>query len=335
MRQPFTDREAIAVHTPPGLKVAILLATFNGARFVEQQIKSLTQNVTPFTLHWLDDHSTDDTRQIVRAAAQGLALTEWHQDERQLLPGAFFQLLECVEADIYFFCDQDDIWQPGKIDAAVANLLPDLASPVLCFSDSLMFYDDEPDIVRPLSEAYDSKPPKALQESRLFTTVIAPGHTQCFTRPLRELFLRHKSTARAYARNHDAWMYLIANAAGTARMLSNVPTALYRQHDHNVTAALRSRNGKRLDRSTLTLKQHQVLRRRTARHAQGFLIAAPTLTPGGKLERVVTLARRIATLDRRQSVPALVTLARSGAMWPNKRWAVGLALACLWSDANS
>lgn len=322
------------MQTSPDLKVAVLLATFNGARFVEQQIKSLTQNVTPFTLHWLDDHSTDDTRQIVRAAAQGLTLREWHQDERQFLPGAFFQLLECVDADIYLFCDQDDIWQPGKIDAAVANLLPDLASPVLCFSDSLMFYDDEPDIVRPLSEVFHSKPPKALEESRLFTTVIAPGHTQCFTRPLRALYLRHKSIARDYARNHDAWMYLIANAAGTARMLSNVPTALYRQHEHNVTLALRSRKGKRLDRSTLTLKQQQALRRRTARHAQGFLIAAPTLVPGDKLERLITLARRIATLDRRQSVAELISLTRGGALWPNKRWALGFALACLWSDAS-
>jgi GT2 family glycosyltransferase len=76
------------VKTPRDLKVAILLATFNGARFVEQQIKSLTQNVTPFTVHWLDDHSTDDTRQIVRAAAQGMTLTEWHQGERRCLPGA-------------------------------------------------------------------------------------------------------------------------------------------------------------------------------------------------------------------------------------------------------
>ena len=333
--------------TPPHPEVAVLLATFNGAQFVEQQINSLRQNATPFTLHWLDDHSTDDTRRIVRAAAEGLTLREWHHSERQLLPGAFFQLLECVAADIYLFCDQDDIWQPGKIDAAVSNLLPDLASPVLCFSDSLMFYDDEPDIVRPLSEAFGSKPPKALEEARVFTTVIAPGHTQCFTRPLRDLYLRHNSIARAYARNHDAWMYLIAKAAGTTRMLSNVPTAFYRQHGNNVTATLLSRGGKRLDRSTLTLKQHQVLRRRTARHAQGFLIAAPTLRSCGsgdiptgdlsdsKLERLVTLARRIATLDRRQSVGTLVSLARSGAMWPNRRWAIGFAAACLWSDASS
>jgi hypothetical protein len=118
-------------------------------------------------------------------------------------------------------------------------------------------------------------------------------------------------------------------------MLSNVPTALYRQHENNVTLALRSRKGKRLDRSTLTLKQQQALRRRTARHAQGFLIAAPTLVPGDKLERLITLARRIATLDRRQSVAELISLARGGALWPNKRWALGFVAACLWSDASS
>ncbi|HWM66808.1 MAG TPA: glycosyltransferase [Steroidobacteraceae bacterium] len=319
------------------VEVAVLLCTCNGARFVEQQIDSLIQNSTPFTLHWLDDHSTDDTRQIVRARAQslGLKLQEWHQPERQFLPGAFFQLLESVAADIYFFCDQDDIWQPGKIDSGVAHLLPDLASPVVCFTDSLMFYDDEPDVVRPLSEVFDCRHPGAQQESRVFMTVIAPGHTQCLTRPLRDLYLEHKSIARAYARNHDAWMYLIASASGSARLLTNVPTALYRQHDDNVTAALLRRGGKRLDRSTLTWKQQQMLRRRTARHAQGFLLAAPTLVQSDKLERIVALARLVATLDQRQSLGTLLRLARGRAMWANRRWAFCFAAACLWSDASA
>jgi glycosyltransferase involved in cell wall biosynthesis len=315
-------------------KVTVLLATCNGAPYIGQQLESLTRNVTPFTLHWLDDHSTDDTRNIVRARALslGIELKEWHQPERQRLPGAFFQLLECAEADIYFFCDQDDIWQPGKIDTAVSHLLPDLASPVLCFSDSLMFYDDEPRVVRPVSEVFGSRPRKAMEESRVFMTVIAPGHTQCFTRPLRDLYLAHRAVARAYARNHDAWMYLIASAAGSVRMLSNAPTVLYRQHAGNVTAALLS-TGRRLDRRTLTWKQHQLLRRRVARHAQGFILASPALAPGAKLERLIALARRVATLDRRQSAADLFGLASAGAMWPNRLWALGFAAACLWSDA--
>jgi glycosyltransferase involved in cell wall biosynthesis len=315
-------------------KVAVLLATYNGAAYIGQQLESLTRNVTPFTLHWLDDHSTDDTRTIVRARALslGIELKEWHQSEQQRLPGAFFQLLECVDADIYLFCDQDDIWQPGKIDTAVSNLLPDLAFPVLCFSDSLMFYDHEPKVVRRVSEVFGSRPGKAMEESRVFMTVIAPGHTQCFTRPLRDLYLAHKAVARAYARNHDAWMYLIASAAGSVRMLSNVPTALYRQHAGNVTAALLSR-GRRLDRRTLTWKQHQSLRPRVARHAQGFILASSTLAPGEKVERLVALAKRVATLDRRQPAAAVFSLARAGAMWPNRLWALGFAAACLWSDA--
>ena len=322
------------MQAPADARVAVLLATYNGAPYLGQQLESLARNVTRFTLHWLDDHSTDDTRSVVRERAQGLgiALKEWHEAERQRLPGAFFQLLESVDADVYFFCDQDDIWQPGKIDTAVAALIPDRASAVLGFSDSLMFYDDEPETVRRVSEVFDSRPRRAMEESRAFMSVIAPGHTQCFTRPLRDLYLAHKDVARAYARNHDAWMYLIASAAGTVRMLPDTPTALYRQHDANVTAGL-LRGGRRLDRRTLTWKQYQALRPRVARHAQGFILAAATLAPSERLERLVALAKRVATLDRRQSLVGLLRLARAGALWPNRRWALGFAAVCLWSDA--
>src|SRR5690349_5263864 len=79
--------------------VAVLLPTYNGARFVETQIRSLRENERPFTLHWIDDHSNDDTRQVVRdsAATSGIDLREWHQPEHQGWPGTFFQLLECVD----------------------------------------------------------------------------------------------------------------------------------------------------------------------------------------------------------------------------------------------
>ena len=323
------------MQAPADARVAVLLATYNGAPYIGQQLESLTRNATRFTLHWLDDHSTDETRNVVRERALnlGIELKEWHRPERQRLPGTFFQLLESVDADIYFFCDQDDIWQPGKIDTAVTTLTPELASPVLGFSDSLMFYDDEPDVARRVSEVFGSGPRRAMEESRAFMSVIAPGHTQCFTRPLRDLYLAHKDVARAYARNHDAWMYLIASAAGTVRLLPDTPTALYRQHEANVTAGL-LRGGRRLDRRTLTWKQYQALRPRVARHAQGFILASTTLAPSERLGRLVALAKRVATLDRRQSVAGLLKLASAGALWPNRRWALGFATVCLCSDAT-
>jgi rhamnosyltransferase len=315
-------------------KVAVLLATYNGARFIERQVRSLKENATQFTLHWLDDHSTDNSREAVRAAARSMDidLCEWNQPQHLGVPGTFFRLLECVEADIYLFCDQDDIWQPGKIDATVANLLPEMASPVLCFSDFLMFNENEPEILRRASDVVgDARLPEAQQESRLFMALNAAGHTQGLTRPLREIFLSHKDIARKYALMHDWWLYLIAVASGTARMLSNAPTTLYRYHGNNFSSFFFSPKGHWITRRW---RLHQQLRRAVSRQAEGFVLAAATLPTGPKLERLLALARLVATLNRRQSPAALIHLVRRGAMWPNKRTAAWFAAACLCSDTK-
>jgi glycosyltransferase involved in cell wall biosynthesis len=317
-------------------KVAILLATYNGARYIEPQIRSLGENTAPFTLHWLDDHSTDDTREAVRAAAlsSGIELVEWHQTQRHGATGAFFKLLECVEADFYLFCDQDDIWQPGKIDVTVANLGPDAALPALCFSDPLIFSADEPGVLHRLSDMAGAKPAVALRESRIFMSAVALGHTQGFTRPLREIFLRHKEIAREYAFGHDGWMYGIAVASGIARMLYDVPTTLYRRHRDNVSATFFGRGRGGISRSASKWPVQQLLRRVLSRQAAGFILASPTLPPGPKLERLLEIARLVATLDRRQSPAALFRLARRGAIWPNWRLAISLATVCLCFDAK-
>jgi rhamnosyltransferase len=316
-------------------KVAVLLATYNGARFVESQIRSLKENTTQFTLHWLDDHSTDNTREIVRAVSlsTGIALREWHQPQHQGVPAAFFRLLEGTEADIYFFCDQDDIWQPGKLDAAVANLLPDTASPVLCFSEVLMFKGDEPSVLYRLSDVLGTTLEVALLESRCFMSGFVAGNTQGFTRPLREIFVTHKEIARSHAIMHDTWMYLIAVASGAVRILPNGPTSLHRMHGSNATGTFGSWRGRGAGHLVSTWRQHQLIRRGIAREAEGFVLASATLPPGPRLERLVSIAKLVAKVNRRQSPAALVRLVRRGAMWPSRRRAFGFAMACLCSDA--
>lgn len=320
--------------TAPG--VAVLLATYNGARYVEAQIQSLAHNHTAFTLHWLDDHSSDDTRQIVRAAAarSDIDLCEWHQPQRQGVPGAFFQLLESVAADIYLFCDQDDIWQPGKIDATVADLLPDLAIPVLCFSDPLLFYDDQPAIFRRMSEVLRIRASANLQGSRSLMANLAWGHALGLTRPLRELFMPHKDIAREHAHMHDWWMYLLANASGTSRRLRGVPTTLYRHHGNNVTSALFTRS-RGIQRLILTWRLQHRWRRLLSRQAQGFLLASATLPPSSKLQSLLEAAPLIATLDRRQSPADLWRLARRGAIVPSWHRMFWLTASCLFSDAQA
>ena len=330
-------RKGCSVSTSEVLDVAVLVSTYNGQRFVESQIDSLNRNMTRFTLHWLDDHSTDDTREAVRAAASkaGIDLKEWHQTVRLGVPGAFFLLLERVEADIYLFCDQDDIWQPGKIDAAVRDLLPDLAAPVLCFTDPFMFRDESPETLYRLTQILGATAEAALRESRAFMPGIIVGHTQAFTRPLRDLFMRHKEIARTHALMHDTWMYLIAAAGGVSRLVPNAPTTLSRRHQHNSSGKFASWKGRGVGRFAITWRQHQLARQCLAQQAEGFILASETLPPGPKLERVLNIARLVATIDRQQSPAQLFQLSRRGVLMPSARLALGLAVACLCSDARA
>ena len=317
--------------------VAVLLATYNGGRFVHAQITSLKENRTPFVLHWLDDHSTDDTREAVRTSARSsnIDLRECHQPHHIGYPGSFFRLLKCIEADVYLFCDQDDIWQPGKIDVAVADLLPDTNAPALCFSDPLVFRENRPERLRRMSAITSMKSPAAVQRPGMFMVCPAMGHAIGITRPVRDILLGHYDIACKYAAGHDTWLYLVANATGTTRMLPDAPTTLYRLHGKNTYGGAFNLLGWRsIAHAAPRWRLQQAIRRWVARQATGFCLAAPMLPPGPKLDRLLTAAQLITKLDRRQSLAELVRLARLDAIPPSAEFVAWLTMTCLCSSAK-
>jgi glycosyltransferase involved in cell wall biosynthesis len=318
----------------PASKVAILLATYNSEAFIEQQIMSLRENSCHFALHWLDDHSTDNTRRTVHelTARFEIELTSWHQVNRLGVPGVFFKLLECVPADIYLFCDHDDIWQAGKIDAVVANLLPDVARPALCYSEPWVFYDGNSHSLRRYFELRGIRPGVAQMPSRAFVLNPAVGNTVGFTRPLRDLFLAHKDIAETHAAMHDWWMYLLALASGASRMLIDVPTTLYRQHRNNVLGIGLGR--KKASLSALWRRQ-QHNRRLVSRQAAGFVLAAAKMRQAPVVEQMLAIARRIQVLDRRQTPVQILTLLWRGQLQLPWRRAFLLAAVSLLSDAKT
>ena len=103
-------------------RVAILLAAYNGSRFIREQLDSiLGQTFADFTLYVRDDGSSDDTVRIVRSYVE--------RDDRVCLledpvlhrgsSGSFFAMLDAVDSELYMFSDQDDVWQPEKISRSV------------------------------------------------------------------------------------------------------------------------------------------------------------------------------------------------------------------------
>ncbi len=310
-----------------------MLATRNSAAFIEQQLVSLQANECRFTLHWLDDHSVDDTRDRVAALASrlGISLRAWHQPNRLGVPGAFFRLLECVSADIYLFCDHDDIWQRGKIDATVADLLPDVGRPTLCYSEPWVFSDENPQIMRRYFEFRGIRATDAQDASRAFALNPAVGNTVGLTRPLRELYLAHREIANNYAAMHDWWMHLLALATGVSRMLGDVPTTLYRQHDGNVLGIGLAGKKKAF---ALVWDKLQSNRRIIARQATGFTLLASRLKSGPAVPKLMGIADLVKSFDRRQSPGQMLALLRQNALQLPKRRAIWTAAIALFSDAT-
>ena len=105
--------------------VAILLATYNGEKFLVEQLDSLmSQSFKDFNVYVHDDGSTDSTCQILDqfcSRYDNIFLLDDPQNNRGA-KGSFEWLLENVESNYYMFCDQDDFWLKDKVTNTLTKL---------------------------------------------------------------------------------------------------------------------------------------------------------------------------------------------------------------------
>ena len=102
--------------------IAILMATYNGERYLKEQINSLlAQTYQDWHLYVHDDGSADNTVTIVKDYAKHypdkVTLLEYPSQGGACMN--FLSLMEKVEAPYYMFCDQDDVWLPNKIELSI------------------------------------------------------------------------------------------------------------------------------------------------------------------------------------------------------------------------
>ena len=120
---------------------AILLATYNGEKFLREQLDSLLQQTySDWTLYIHDDGSTDSTKEIIKEYEQKYEnITMLRYPSQKGAKNNFMSLLERVEANYYLFCDQDDVWRKDKVEKEMARMMvleKDFpGKPVLVFSD--------------------------------------------------------------------------------------------------------------------------------------------------------------------------------------------------------
>lgn len=213
------------------MRISIALCTYNGGRFLAEQLDSLLhQQRTPDELVVGDDGSTDDTAAILArfsASAPFPVRVETHST-RLGSTANFDRTLGLCAGDLVALCDQDDVWYPHKL-ARMESLFSKHPRLLLAASDANRIgVDGEP--LGPLWSAtrIGLRERRAFREGRgervLIRRPCLTGATMVLRRELHSLASPIPSTAV-----HDAWLSLFAAAVGEVGLVEE-PLMEYRIH---------------------------------------------------------------------------------------------------------
>lgn len=213
-------------------KVAILLCTYQGQRYLAEQLDSFqAQSHSNWAVWASDDGSEDGTHAILEAYQQ-----KWPASRLTIHSGPAdgfavnFLSLTCkagIKADYYAYSDQDDIWEVDKLERAVRWLetIPHNIPALYCSRTWLVDAENNEIGLSPLF----SKPPSfanALMQN------IGGGNTMVFNNATRALL--QEAGENLPLVTHDWWTYMVVTGCGGAVFYDSKPTLRYRQHENNL-----------------------------------------------------------------------------------------------------
>jgi glycosyltransferase involved in cell wall biosynthesis len=230
--------------------LSIVLCTYNGEHFLREQLDSLLKQTYPhFEILAVDDASTDSTFEILESYSATGKVNVFRNEKNLGLNRNFESMLRQTTGEYILFCDQDDIWEPDKLETLVGHI-----------DGSLLYYHD--------SAWMDEKGMLlSKKQSDRFNMPIDPhplsfvalncitGHACMFHRSLLECSLLPFPKHVYY----DNWLGYIAAANGRVRYIDQC-LVRYRVHQSNLTVSRQREKGlkKRIDGKNLGLLYAQL-----------------------------------------------------------------------------
>ena len=213
-------------------KVLVLLCTYNGEKFLKQQLESIYCQIdVEVKVLVNDDGSTDQTLDILEFwKKQGLILETFHSN-RIGSTEAFLSLLKtssAMEFDFFAFSDQDDIWHENKLFKQITEMSKSGALMVTSPRNLINSEGQLIGITKPFHKDLTWK--NALVENS------APGNTQLISK----VGIMYLIDAPHGIRNYDAWTYLVLSTFGNVSLVTT-PLLNYRLHENNQLGTLQKR----------------------------------------------------------------------------------------------
>ncbi|WP_082893483.1 glycosyltransferase family 2 protein [Rufibacter ruber] len=220
--------------------VSIAMATYNGEKFLEEQLASIFNQTHPnLEVVVCDDISTDRTIDILQQYALTHNLKYTVNRERLGVVQNFSNAISMASGDYVALADQDDVWLPTKIENSLQKLLllerqSSPLTPALVFTD-LQVVDEQLQPLYPSYWEFMKLNPSNWYLNRILVENVMTGCTALMNKPLLEIALPIPNQALM----HDTWLLLTAASFGKVSFLQE-RTVLYRQHPQNVVGARQS-----------------------------------------------------------------------------------------------
>ncbi len=204
--------------------VAILLATFNGMKYLPQQLSSIYGQIgVNISILAHDDGSTDGTLDYLSSLNLSGKISSVSKNNQIGSTRAFLHLLAMApDADYFAFCDQDDLWEQSKLISLI-ELIHSIDKPAMAFSGRALIDSNDFFIGSDRVQANQIGIRNALIQN------IVPGNTLVLNRLGRDLARDNVSEG---IEHYDAWLYLLMTCFGHIRV-SNQLLTKYRIHSEN------------------------------------------------------------------------------------------------------
>lgn len=234
-------------------KIQVLMSTYNGEKYIEEQINSiLNQKGVNVDLLIRDDGSNDSTIEKLNKYENKI---NFYIGENIKPAKSFMELIKNAgDYNFFAFADQDDIWKEQKLNRAINKIKEiDNGQPIIYFSDKEL-------IDEKLNTIYHKKINYNLSFKSAMIRNIATGCTIVINKKLMEIIKQYEPT---YLEMHDAWIYRVCLAIGGSVIYDDCELIKYRQHNNNVIGAKESLK-KQIIRRINSFKNCKHVREKTA-----------------------------------------------------------------------
>ena len=224
-------------------RIAIIMATFNGASWIDEQITSIrAQSHSNWHLFVRDDGSTDSTIEIIQSllSPEQVTFIDVAGKSTGSPAGNFFAALCCFDNtgfDFVALADQDDIWVPNKLRRALECMRAEGAQ---CYSSDLVAFDNYSHRAWYIHKG---------QPSRKFDYLFQGASAGCSYVLSCEAVKLIIEKVRPYVatfpkqRSHDWLIYAICRSYGLIWLADETASIFYRQHSQNAFGAMPSLKG--------------------------------------------------------------------------------------------